>query len=242
MSPMQCWGLHADGQSRCPGSALSISFFCAGHRRPEGPRPAEIFCLPEADMPPELVEQIRECCPDFVFPAPPGSERLDLPVCPPAAPSAVAIELPTRSENAAAAPSPEATDDEEPLAWLLAAVREAVEEVRASEAKPLAKANAVARLGNLYLKTYGAAALRKENRALKQQARELEQQLAAAHAAAEAVAGLAEKHGASPPAVGVSEARAAAKSQLLPSTEAPRPEPTAAPAALPRGAPSGNEG
>jgi hypothetical protein len=124
---------------------------------------------------------------------------LDLPVCPPAVPSAVAIEPLTRSKNAAAAPSTAVTDGEEPLAWLLAAVREAVEEVRASEAKPLAKANAVARLGNLYLKTYGAAALRKENRALKQQARELErrahvleQQLAAAHAAAEAVAMRAE--------------------------------------------------
>jgi hypothetical protein len=69
-----------------------------------------------------------------------------------------------------------------PLDWLLAMLKQTMEETMASEAKPMQKANAIARLGNLYLKTYGAAGLTKENKALKRRLTELESsQAGAAH-------------------------------------------------------------
>jgi hypothetical protein len=63
---------------------------------------------------------------------------------------------------------------EPPLDWLLAMLRQSMEELMASEAKPLPKANALARLASLYLKTCGAAGLTKENKALKRRLKELE--------------------------------------------------------------------
>src|SRR5688500_14563942 len=65
----------------------------------------------------------------------------------------------------------------EPLAWLLATLRQAVEELMAGEATPLQKANAAARLGALYLKAYQTTELEKENRALKERLAELERHL-----------------------------------------------------------------
>lgn len=70
---------------------------------------------------------------------------------------------------------------EPPLEWLLATLRQAMEELLADEAaKPLQKANAIARLGSLYLKTYRAAELVKENKALARRVAELEEALARA--------------------------------------------------------------
>jgi hypothetical protein len=69
--------------------------------------------------------------------------------------------------DAANAPEP-------PLDWLLAMLRQSMEEVTASDAKPLQRASALARLASLYLKAFGAAGLAKENKALKQRLAELE--------------------------------------------------------------------
>jgi hypothetical protein len=63
------------------------------------------------------------------------------------------------------------------LDWLLALLRQAIEGVMAGEDHPLKKANAVARLGNLYLKTYRAQELKRENRALLRRVAEMEKQL-----------------------------------------------------------------
>jgi hypothetical protein len=61
-----------------------------------------------------------------------------------------------------------------PLDWLLAMLKQTMEETMASEAKPLQKANAIARLGNLYLKACGASELKKEIAALKRRIEQLE--------------------------------------------------------------------
>lgn len=74
-----------------------------------------------------------------------------------------------------------------PLGWLLETLQQAIEGVMANETtKPLQKANAVARLGNLYLKTYRAAELQRENKALARRIAELEACLAEAQAGSEA--------------------------------------------------------
>jgi hypothetical protein len=71
--------------------------------------------------------------------------------------------------------SPVSEDAEEaPLAWLLAMLRQSMEAVMAEDAPPLKKAGAIGRLGNLYLKAYGAAELKQENKSLKRQMAELE--------------------------------------------------------------------
>ena len=57
----------------------------------------------------------------------------------------------------------EAGHDAAPLAWMLALLREVIEGVRAEDQPPSKKANAIARLANLYLKTYHAAALERVN-------------------------------------------------------------------------------
>jgi hypothetical protein len=67
---------------------------------------------------------------------------------------------------------------ESPLGWLLGTLGQAIEGVMAGESTPLQKANAVARLGNLYLKTYRAAELQRENKALARRIAELERCLA----------------------------------------------------------------
>jgi hypothetical protein len=65
------------------------------------------------------------------------------------------------------------------LAWLRASLRQVMEELMASDATSMQKANAVARLGGLYLKTYKSGELEKQTRALRAQAAALEQRLAA---------------------------------------------------------------
>jgi hypothetical protein len=67
-----------------------------------------------------------------------------------------------------------------PMAWLLASLRQVMEELMAGDATPLQKANALARLASLYLKAFGTTELEKENRALKARAAELDAQVAAA--------------------------------------------------------------
>jgi hypothetical protein len=68
----------------------------------------------------------------------------------------------------------ETGSDRPPLDWLLTMLKQAMEETMASEAKPLQKANAIARLGNLYLKACGASELKKEIAALKRRIEQLE--------------------------------------------------------------------
>jgi hypothetical protein len=85
------------------------------------------------------------------------------------------------------------------LDWLLAMLKQSMEEVMASDAKPLQKASALARLGNLFLKTYGAAGLAKENKALKRRLAEMEELLAGAS-----------RNGAAQPATAVDPTRAGA--------------------------------
>jgi hypothetical protein len=72
------------------------------------------------------------------------------------------------------------TDETEPasLDWFLAMLQAAMTEVMASEGKPLQKANAVARLGNLYLKACRTQELQAANRALARRVAALEERLA----------------------------------------------------------------
>src|SRR5262249_36256785 len=72
-----------------------------------------------------------------------------------------------------------------PLGWLLGMLQEAMTEVMEGDSGPLQKANAVARLGNLYLKAYQTNALQQENRELTRKVDDLEQRLAALSAATE---------------------------------------------------------
>jgi hypothetical protein len=185
MSHERCWGLNRDGQ-RCEYLAMAGNHFCQPHWRLTGPDPSEVFCLPEAEMPSGLVEYLRTIRPSFEFPEPQVPIE---PVAPEPAPAVpvltaapkqsahpAASPAPAARERAAAAASPEGEDG--PLDWLLATIRQATEEMMGSDARPQQKADAVARLGNLYLKTYRAAQLQKENRELKRRVVELEQALA----------------------------------------------------------------
>ncbi len=74
------------------------------------------------------------------------------------------------------------TDDPGPasLDWFLAMLQAAMTEVMASEGPPLQKANALARLGNLYLKACRTKELQAANRELARRVAELEERLAAA--------------------------------------------------------------
>jgi hypothetical protein len=87
-----------------------------------------------------------------------------------------------RDGNASASAADQGPALEQPLDWLLGALQQAMEELIASDATPLQKASAAARLGGLYLKTYQTAGLEKENRALTERVGDLEQRLAGAHA------------------------------------------------------------
>jgi hypothetical protein len=69
-------------------------------------------------------------------------------------------------------PTPPAMD------WLLAMLKQAMEEVMAGDTTPLQKENAITRLGNLYLKASGAGELAKTVRALTRRVAELEEAMA----------------------------------------------------------------
>jgi hypothetical protein len=77
-----------------------------------------------------------------------------------------------------AACAEDATPDTPPMDWLLAMLKQAMEETMASEAKPLQKANALARLASLYLKASGSAELAKTVKALTRRVAELEEAMA----------------------------------------------------------------
>src|SRR6266849_253774 len=79
-------------------------------------------------------------------------------------------------------PSPPGEPEAAPLDWLLVMLHDAMSEVQASDAPPMQKASAIARLGNLYLKTYRAAGLERTVRELKQRVAELEASVAAREA------------------------------------------------------------
>jgi hypothetical protein len=78
---------------------------------------------------------------------------------------------------------------ESPLGWLLQALRQAIEEVMAGELAPLQKGNTVARLGALYLKTFQASEVQKENTAQARRIDELEEYVAELQAQLGTVAG-----------------------------------------------------
>ncbi len=77
-------------------------------------------------------------------------------------------------------PSLPVDTESQPLDWMLAMLRQAMEAVMAGDGTPLQKANALARLGALYLKTSGAAELKVANRELTRRLAEVEKQLAPA--------------------------------------------------------------
>jgi hypothetical protein len=79
------------------------------------------------------------------------------------------------NDSLSVSPSPEADHEAAPLAWLLALLREAMVGVMADDTPALKKANALARLGSLYLKTFGAAELRRANAELVERVPELEE-------------------------------------------------------------------
>jgi hypothetical protein len=75
--------------------------------------------------------------------------------------------------------SPGAGPEAAPLAWLLALLREAMVGVMADDTPALKQANALARLGSLYLKTYNTAELKRVNAELEERVAELEERLVA---------------------------------------------------------------
>jgi hypothetical protein len=72
-------------------------------------------------------------------------------------------------------PAPPTSGDQPSLGWLLGMLQEAMSGVMAGDIAPIQKANALSRLGNLYLKAYRAAQLQQENRTLRERAEALEE-------------------------------------------------------------------
>jgi hypothetical protein len=179
----QCWALDAR-RARCAEPVVPSAYFCGRHGAFAGRDPIDIFCLPEAEMPPALVAAIRARCPTWPFPQPSppifslGSAALDHAFAPrPSEDRAEPVPAPTPCE-------PVATETEsEPLAWLQTALRQAIEAVMAADAQPVRKANTVARLGSLYLRAYRATDLQHENRRLRKRVATLETSFASMEAA-----------------------------------------------------------
>jgi hypothetical protein len=181
MSYEQCWALNAD-RDRCQEPVEPGQYFCEEHDRGYAFHPLDVFCLSEAEMPPDLVAHLRACSPTWPFPEPsPAIVTLG-----PAAPAAV----PTPLEDApgAAEPSPappvapppaESDAAPEPHAWLLAALRQCIEQVMAADVQPIPRASTVARLSGLYLRACRTTELTKENRSLRKQVVEFAARLAA---------------------------------------------------------------
>jgi hypothetical protein len=206
MRGVRCWALLSD-ETRCEFRALPGGYFCQHHRLDCLRNPALVFRAPVAEMPPDLVERLRAAAPDLVFPEPspvsvPEPEA-SLPApsapapeqhshCPPDPGALVAgahsaepvLGREAGPDRAAEQPeAPAAGSENEPdgpsLDWLLDVLKEVTLGVAASDSPPLQKANAVARLGNLYLKAHGAAELKRENAMLRKQLAEREQHRAA---------------------------------------------------------------
>src|SRR5437870_4292052 len=83
------------------------------------------------------------------------------------------------NDSSSMSPSPDAEQEAAPLDWLLSLLREAMVGVMADDTPPLKKANALARLGSLYLKTYDTAELKRLNAELVERVAELEERLTA---------------------------------------------------------------
>jgi hypothetical protein len=75
-------------------------------------------------------------------------------------------------------PAGEEQETSAELGWFLAMLQEAMTQVMEGESTPLQKANAVARLGSLYLKSYQTQELERENRELTSKIEALEQSIA----------------------------------------------------------------
>jgi hypothetical protein len=82
------------------------------------------------------------------------------------------------NNSASPSPSPDAGHEAAPLDWFLALLREAIAGVMADDQPTLKKANALARLGSLYLKTYNTAELAHANAELERVNAELEERVA----------------------------------------------------------------
>jgi hypothetical protein len=185
MSHERCWGLNGKGQ-RCVSPAMPGRYFCQRHWGLTGPHTFDVFCLPEAEMPPELAQYLRQKSWSFVFPAPqPVAPPLNARITRTAPVSSQASE---RESNQRCAdpemPSAPPTIPTEPatasLGWMLTMLQQVMEDVAAGTATPLQKASVLTRLGNLYLKTYRAADLQRENKTLARRVAEMEKALAAA--------------------------------------------------------------
>jgi hypothetical protein len=112
-------------------------------------------------MPPELVAAIRRHWPAATFPAP--------------------APAPTPECGLQSAPLPtalEATPTEAPpaLDWFLSLLQRAMTEMMAGEAPPVQKANAIARLGSLYLKACQVTELKQAHQELSRRVTDLERQ------------------------------------------------------------------
>jgi hypothetical protein len=83
------------------------------------------------------------------------------------------------NDSRSTSPSSDAGPEAAPLAWLLALLREAMVGVMADDQPALKKANALARLGSLYLKTYNTAELERTNAELVERVAALEECLTA---------------------------------------------------------------
>src|SRR5438067_12233990 len=144
MGEEECWAVQGDG-SRCAGPVLPGSFFCSRHRHVRTNEVSRIWRAPEVDMPRELVAAMRRADPAMTFPpsAPASSSHTDL--AEPPSESPVPVPHPGPGP-ASSAPPLRGETTASPLDWLMATLQAAMEAVMASDATPLQKANAVARL------------------------------------------------------------------------------------------------
>jgi hypothetical protein len=76
-------------------------------------------------------------------------------------------------------PSPNTGPEPAPLDWLLALLRKAIEGVMAEDQPVFKKANAIGRLGSLYMKVYGTAELERVKAGLEERGAEPEEGLSA---------------------------------------------------------------
>jgi hypothetical protein len=135
--------------------------------------------------------------------------------------------------SSSTSPCLNASQEAAPLDWLLALLREAMVGVMADDTPHLKKANALARLGSLYLKTYKTAELERVNAELAEQIAGLEERLRAA--GVEAASGAEEAVGQPrPEKVGSPAASRTGKAKRPKQGSHHRPRPAAHSSAKPR--------
>ncbi len=170
MSEEQCWARLADA-TRCQEPGLPNRFFCTAHGLPHDPHPLQIWSGPDTPIPKGLALSIRSVCPfvelpEAPFPVPPRTAaHHDHQETPPR----IALQNPSPSEPPRVSEQPA----EPSLDWMLAMLQEAMAAVMVGESTPLQKANALARLGGLYLRASGAAELKRVNRELNRRLSEM---------------------------------------------------------------------